>query len=199
MAAKRTPSQTVGPFFGYGLAPGQYGYPHSDIAGGDMAPDTADGQRIRIVGQVLDGAGVVVPDALIEIWQANARGRYDHPADAGSDNLLDPAFTGFGRVGTGTSPDGHFEFQTVKPGSVDGHQAPHLNVVLFMRGLLRHVFTRIYFSDEEEANRRDPVLLSVPEERRRTLIAERDASLSGQAYGFDIHMQGARETAFLDV
>ena len=199
--AKRgqTPSQTVGPFFAYGLAPEQYNYPFRSIAGGVMAGDDTAGTRIRVIGQVFDGAGERVPDALIEIWQANAHGRYNHPADSRQDNRLDPDFKGFGRFGTGTRPDNAFVFDTVKPGSVDGRQAPHLNVCVLMRGLLLHAYTRIYFADEAEANAADPVLRSVPAERRDTLIARRDDHLPGTVYRFDIRMQGERETVFFDV
>ncbi|MEK9661727.1 MAG: protocatechuate 3,4-dioxygenase subunit alpha [Alphaproteobacteria bacterium] len=199
--AKRgqTPSQTVGPFFAYGLAPEQYHYPFRSIADGAMANDDTDGTRIRVMGQVLDGAGDPVPDALIEIWQANAHGRYNHLADDRRDNLLDPKFKGFGRFGTGTRADNAFVFDTVKPGSVDGAQAPHLNVCVMMRGLLLHAYTRIYFADEEAANAADPVLQAVPGDRRDTLIARRDEALPGTVYRFDIRMQGDRETVFFDV
>jgi protocatechuate 3,4-dioxygenase alpha subunit len=199
--AKRgqTPSQTVGPFFAYGLTPEQYNYPFRSLAGGAMANDDAEGARIRIVGQVFDGAGDLIPDALIELWQANAHGRYNHPADDRRDNRLDPGFKGFGRCGTGTRPDNAFVFDTIKPGSVDGRQAPHLNVCVLMRGLLLHAYTRIYFADEEAANAADPVLRSVPATRRDTLIAHRDAHLPGRVYRFDIRMQGDRETVFFDV
>ena len=199
MKRGQTPSQTVGPFFAYGLVPEQYNYSFASIADGDMAEDSTEGQRIRIVGHVYDGAGELVPDALIEIWQANAHGRYNHPADDRQDNLLDPNFKGFGRVGTGTTPDNRFVFDTIKPGSVDGAQAPHLNVVVLMRGLLLHAYTRIYFSDEGEVNAADRLLSSVPEDRRETLIARRDLELPGRVYRFDIHMQGERETVFFDV
>jgi protocatechuate 3,4-dioxygenase alpha subunit len=199
--AKRgqTPSQTVGPFFAYGLSPEQYNYPFKSIAGGAMANDDTEGTRIRVMGQVLDGAGDPVPDALIEVWQANAHGRYNHPADGRQDNLLDPNFKGFGRVGTGTRPDNAFVFDTVKPGSVDGKQAPHLNVTVLMRGLLLHAYTRIYFADEADANAKDPVLQAVPADRRDTLVARRYEHLPGTVYRFDIRMQGDRETVFFDV
>ncbi len=199
MKRGQTPSQTVGPFFAYGLSPEQYNYPFGSIAGGTLVDDDTEGARIRVMGQVLDGEGTPIPDALIEIWQANAHGRYNHPADDRQDNLLDPNFKGFGRVGTGTRPDSAFVFDTVKPGSVDGRQAPHLNVVVLMRGMLLHAYTRIYFADEAEANAADPVLQSVPAERRDTLIARRDEHMAGQVYRFDIRMQGDRETVFFDV
>lgn len=199
MKRGQTPSQTVGPFFAYGLSPEQYNYPFKSIAGGTLTNDDTEGTRIRVTGQVLDGAVDPVPDALIEIWQANAHGRYNHPADDRKDNLLDPEFKGFGRVGTGTRADNAFVFDTVKPGSVDGRQAPHLNVCVLMRGLLLHAYTRIYFADEAEANAVDPVLQGVPEERRGTLIARRDEHLPGNVYRFDIRMQGEGETVFFDV
>ncbi|MGH6943657.1 MAG: protocatechuate 3,4-dioxygenase subunit alpha [Geminicoccaceae bacterium] len=197
MAQRQTPSQTVGPYFAYGLTAPQYGYPFTAIAGGVIATEGAEGERMRIVGQVLDGERAPVNDALIEIWQANANGRYHHPADRRTDNY-DPAFKGFGRVGTGTDPHNRFIFHTVKPGAIGDGQAPHLNVTVLMRGMLTHAFTRIYFSDEETANAADPVLSSVPKERRGTLIAEREDT-AGAVYRFDIHMQGDAETVFFDV
>lgn len=196
---KQTPSQTVGPFFGFGLLPEQYGYARTGIANGNLLTERAEGQRITVTGQVFDGAGDVIPDALIEIWQADSHGRYDHPADSRLPNHDEAVFSGFGRVGTGADPEGRFRFETIKPGSVDGVQAPHLNVTLFMRGLLMHVTTRIYFSDEPDANCHDPVLLLVPAGRRSTLVATRSDSEPRQTYLFDIHMQGAGETVFFDV
>jgi protocatechuate 3,4-dioxygenase alpha subunit len=183
---KQTPSQTVGPFFAFALTPEQYGYPFASIVSGRLADETTDGERIRIVGQVLDGEGTPINDAMVEIWQADAQGRYAAPT----------GFTGFGRQGTGTDPQNRFIFDTVKPGRVDAEQAPHISVIVFMRGILTHAYTRIYFSDEAQANARDPVLNSVPEARRATLIAERDAD---GLYRFDIHMQGEDETVFFDV
>ena len=195
MKPGQTPSQTVGPFFAYGLTPEQYGYPFRSLAGATLAADGVEGQRIRIEGQVLDGAGALVPDAVIEIWQADAAGRYAHPADPRGSNA---AFRGFGRCGTGTDPENRFAFETVKPGSPDGTQAPHVNVIVLMRGLLLHTYTRIYFADEAEANARDPVLAALPPERRATLIAPRSATPRGPVYRFDIRMQGERETVFFD-
>lgn len=193
----QTPSQTVGPYFAYGLSPEQYGYPFKSIAAGVLAGPEVAGPRIRIEGRVFDGAGKAVNDALIEIWQADASGRYAHPADPRGSNA---AFRGFGRVGTGTDPELKFAFETIKPGSVDGRQAPHINIIVLMRGLLLHAYTRLYFADEAAANAGDPVLASVPAERRATLIAERTAGPGGTAvYRFDIHMQGDRETVFFDV
>jgi protocatechuate 3,4-dioxygenase alpha subunit len=199
MKRGQTPSQTIGPFFAYGLVPEQYNYSFTSIADGQMVDDNTEGQRIRILGHVYDGAGNLVPDAIIEIWQANSHGRYNHAADDRKDNLFDPNFKGFGRMGTGTTPDNRFIFDTIKPGSVDGEQAPHLNVVVLMRGMLLHAYTRIYFSDEGEANLADSLLSSVPDDRRETLIAQRDVELPGRVYRFDIYMQGDCETVFFDV
>jgi protocatechuate 3,4-dioxygenase alpha subunit len=193
---KQTPSQTVGPYFAYGLAAPQYGYRHTAIASGEVADELVAGERIRIVGRVFDGAGALIPDALIEIWQADSEGRYAHAADGRTSNQ---PFRGFGRFGTGTDRESRFIFTTIKPGRVDAAQAPHVNVTIFMRGMLLHAFTRIYFSDEAEANARDPVLQSVPEERRQTLIAEREETPAGIVYHFDIHMQGDDETVFFDL
>src|SRR5688572_14540417 len=158
MALRQTPSQTVGPFFSFGLAPEQYGYNFRSIAGSAVADDGTAGTRIRIVGRVFDGEGQPLNDALIEIWQADAEGRYAHPADPRSSNA---AFKGFGRTGTGTDPESRFVFDTVMPGSVAG-QAPHINVIVLARGMLNHLYTRLYFEDQAEANARDPILQSVP-------------------------------------
>jgi protocatechuate 3,4-dioxygenase alpha subunit len=192
---RQTPSQTVGPFFAYALTPEQYGYEFASIADGRLADGNTPGQRIRIEGRVFDGKGDVIPDAMIEIWQADEQGRYTHPADPRGSNV---GFKGFGRMGTGTDAQSRFIFDTIKPGSVDGVQAPHINVVVFMRGLPAHAFTRLYFSDEDAANARDPVLATVPAERRRTLIATRDNSADGVVYRFAIRMQGPDETVFFD-
>jgi protocatechuate 3,4-dioxygenase alpha subunit len=191
----QTPSQTVGPYFAYGLTGDQYGFQMKGISGSAMAPADIAGERIRIEGVVRDGHGEPIPDALIEVWQADAQGRYAHPADPRGSNA---AFKGFGRMGTGTDPQRRFVFDTIKPGRVDGRQAPHINVIVTMRGLLNHLFTRIYFSDEAAANAADPVLQSVPTERRPTLIAERRDTQTGPVYRFDIHMQGPNETVFFD-
>ncbi len=193
---KQTPSQTVGPYFAYGLTPEQYGYAFSSIAGGVLTAEAADGERIRIEGRVLDGAGAAVSDAMVEIWQADGQGRYAHPADPRSSNAR---FRGFGRVGTGSDPENRFVFETVKPGAPGEGQAPHVNLVLFLRGLLSHAYTRIYFSDEAEANATDPVLAAVPAERRATLIAAREEAGGRPLYRCDIHLQGGRESVFFDV
>lgn len=191
MTRGQTPSQTVGPFFAYGLTPEQYGYAFRSLAGADLRDPAITGREIVIEGQVLDGAGAPIPDAMIEIWQADPEGRHAPPGDRGN-----RGFTGFGRCGTGSAEDGRFHFKTYKPGAVDDRQAPHISVVVFMRGLLSHVYTRLYFADEAEANARDPLLASLEPARRVTLIAEPSGP---SAYRFDIHMQGERETVFFDV
>jgi protocatechuate 3,4-dioxygenase, alpha subunit len=188
MSFQATTSQTVGPYFHVGLS---HLYRH------ELAGPMARGQRIRILGKVFDGDGVPVPDALIEVWQANTEGRYAHPEDQRHDVPLDDEFTGFGRIPT--DAQGSFEFTTIKPGPVPESggrsQAPHIVVSVFMRGLLKHALTRIYF-DGESANATDPVLLRVPAERRTTLlaVAGREA-----VYHWEIHMQGERETVFFAV
>ena len=193
---RQTPSQTVGPFFSFALSPEQYGYDFKSIAGGSLIEGDVPGQRIRIEGRIFDGTGELVPDALVEIWQADGEGRYAHPADPRGSNA---GFRGFGRMGTGTDPEARFIFDTIKPGSVDGKQAPHVNVILFARGMLLHAYTRIYFSDEADANARDPVLASVPAARRQTLIAARDETSAGAVYRIYFRMQGPDETVFFDV
>jgi protocatechuate 3,4-dioxygenase alpha subunit len=197
--ARQTSSQTVGPYFAYGLTPELYRYPYRSAVTDQLLQSGTEGQRIRIEGRVLDGDGEPVPDAMIELWQANAHGRYNHPADDRTDNLLDPDFRGFARTGTGVDPECRFLFTTIKPGAIGDGQAPHLNLIVFMRGLLTHLYTRFYFSDEEAANAADPVLARVPAERRHTLIAERDEGPGGVVYRLDIHMQGPHETVFFDV
>ena len=196
MSLKQTPSQTVGPYFAYGLTAFQYGYPFTQLATSEVADRLVPGEHIEIVGQVFDGAGALIPDAMLGIWQADCEGRYAHPTDPHGSNQL---FRGFGRCGTGTMPESRFMFRTIKPGSVDGKQAPHIDIIVFMRGMLTHAYTRLYFSDEAKANGRDPVLSSVPEDRRATLIAKREETGAMPVYRFDIHMQGDEETVFFDV
>ena len=189
-----TPSQTVGPFFAYALTPtGRYAI--ADLAGDDLVTDDAAGTRIRIVGRLLDGDRLPVSDAMIEIWQADGEGRY-----LGHDPALSNArFKGFGRCETGR--DGAFSFRTVKPAGVPGPngsgQAPHVNVGVFARGLLRRLFTRIYFEDEA-ANADDPILALVPAERRATLIARREPGSGEPVYRLDVRLQGEDETVFFE-
>jgi protocatechuate 3,4-dioxygenase, alpha subunit len=184
------PSQTVGPYFAIGLA-GQHSL-------GRIAGPNAKGERIRLMCTLFDGQGEAVNDGLIEIWQANASGKYNHPDDAQS-KPLDPDFAGFGRGATDVN--GSCAFETIKPGRVPGPngvmQAPHLAVSVFARGLLRRLPTRIYFADDT-ANGEDPILALVPKERRDTLLAHRVAGQAG-AWRFDIHLCGDRETVFFDI
>lgn len=191
----QTPSQTVGPFFAYALTPEQYNYRLDSVATPELADDDTEGTRIRIEGRVFDGNGDTVPDAMIEIWQADHQGRYAHPADPRRPNS---GFSGFGRTGTGTDASHRFWFHTIKPGRIDDQQAPHVNVIVFMRGLPTHAYTRLYFAEETQANAADPVLNAAPAERRHTLLAERIDRPGTVTYRFDIHMQGSNETVFLD-
>ena len=152
---------------------------------------------MRLRGTLLDGAGEPVPDGMVEIWQANAAGRYAHPADDRTELALEDGFLGFGRCGT--VDGGRFEFVTVKPGRVPwpggGLQAPHLEVGVFARGLLKHVVTRIYFPDEDEANAADPVLSRLDEAARATLVAVAE----DDGLRFDIRLQGPEHTTFFAV
>ena len=191
----QTPSQTVGPYFAYGLTATQYGYDFDQPFDATVALDAAVGERIRLEGRVIDGDGNPINDALVEISQPDGEGRYPQtPEEARA-----MGFRAFGRVGTGTAEGNRFVFHTVKPGAQAPGEAPHINVIVLMRGLLLHAFTRVYFSDEAEANAKDAVLQSVPAERRHTLIAERVAQGGAVTYRFDIRMQGADETVFFDV
>ena len=189
-----TPSQTVGPFFHDCLM-------REDARCDVLVSGTTEGKRIRVEGRVLDGDGAGVPDAVIEIWQANHHGRYNHPSDT-RDLPLDPAFTGYGRIAT--QGDGKFCFTTIKPGPVPFDrrrmQAPHISVAVLGRGLLNHLYSRIYF-EEEQLTSVDPVLQRIPPERRQTLVARRVSNEPGgeAVYRFDIVLQGANETVFLEI
>jgi len=191
-----TPSQTVGPFFKYGLTPGGE-YTWNDAFTNDLVTADAAGERVRIEGRVFDGDGKIVPDAMLEIWQADAQGRYSDPKD--SRGLPNSSFRGFGRCGTTTA--GEFSFHTVKPGPVPGPngttQAPHILLAVYARGMTRQVQSRIYFAGEA-ANASDPILALVPADRRATLIATPDPAKPG-VYRFDVHLQGDSETVFFDV
>jgi protocatechuate 3,4-dioxygenase, alpha subunit len=186
---ERTPSQTIGPFFHNALL--RQGA-HRTVLTDQETP----GEAIRIEGHLYDGDGQPVPDAMVEIWQADHEGRYNHPADRKS-LPLDAVFVGFGR--TATDEEGAFRFETIKPGPVpfgDGRlQAPHISVVLLGRGLLSHLYTRLYFSDDP-ATVDDPVLQHVPSERRETLVAKRVGVDGTAVYRFDIALQGVKETVF---
>ncbi len=188
-----TGSQTVGPYFAFGLD-------HSEWS--DLTRDGPAGDKIRIEGRVLDGDGAPVSDAMLEVWQANAAGKYNHPDDA-QDKRIDPKFPGFGRVST--DRQGRFRVITIKPGPVPGRgnalQAPHINVALFARGVLKQLVTRIYFADEVEANAADPVLGAIADkEARATLLAKPGKGIGGVTpYRFDVILQGKGETAFFDI
>jgi protocatechuate 3,4-dioxygenase, alpha subunit len=183
-----TPSQTTGPYLQIGLLGGPIS---------NHLVDESDPRAIRISGVLLDGGGDPVPDGMVEIWQANAAGRYAHPADDREEIPLETGFTGFGR--SGTDDAGRFEFVTVKPGRipwVDGRlQAPHLLVGVFARGLLKRVATRMYFPDDETAHAEDPVLLGLEPEERATLVARAEDS----ALRFDIVLQGTGQATFFAV
>ena len=180
-----TASQTIGPFFRIGL---EQRYVT------DIAPSAAAGDKIAIHGRVVDGDGKPVSDAILEIWQANAHGKYAHPDDA-QNKPLTAGFQGFGRVPT--DENGLFRFTTIEPGSVAGPrgmpQAPHLLVAVFMRGLLIHLVTRLYFP-ENSANATDPVLNQIPAARRPTVIAKQ----SGDGLAWNVILQGENETVFFD-
>ena len=200
-----TPSQTVGPFFAYGLTPkgrcewdpnGSYSW--KETVGDNLITPDATGQKIRIEGRITDGDGVQINDAMIEIWQADSQGRYLHAR--GEAPRPNAKFTGFGR--SATNKDGVFSFDTIKPGAVAGPngkpQAPHIVVCIFSRGMLRQVYTRLYFSDEA-ANATDPILNLVPADRRGTLIAHKEPGAEPPRYRFDIRVQGDNETVFFDI
>jgi protocatechuate 3,4-dioxygenase alpha subunit len=192
-----TPSQTVGPFFKYGLTPNRQ-YAWNDAFTANLVTPDASGDRIRVEGTVYDGDGAPVPDCMLEVWQADAQGRFSDPQDARA--LPNTAFRGFGRCGT--DGEGRYAFDTIKPGPVpdpDGKpQAPHLLLAVFARGMLCHLYTRIYF-DGEAANGSDAVLALVPADRRATLIAKRQPGNGGAVYKFDLRLQGGEETVFFDI
>nr|UOZ97441.1 Protocatechuate 3,4-dioxygenase alpha chain [Cupriavidus sp.] len=188
----QTPSQTVGPYFAYGLSPAQYGFDLPELFGPTLASPDCPGEPLLLMGQVFDGQGQPITDALIELSQLDAQGKP-------SGRALDPVFRGFGRCGTGTLPNGLYAFQTIRPGSAVGQTASCLHLTVFMRGLLVHCFTRVYFEDETDLLVNDPVFQAVPEDRRSTLLARRDRLKGSQAWRFDIHMQGPKETVFFDL
>jgi protocatechuate 3,4-dioxygenase alpha subunit len=192
-----TPSQTVGPFFKYGLTPNRQ-YAWNDAFTANLVTADTSGERIRVEGTVYDGDGAPVPDCMLEVWQADAQGHFCDPKDARA--LPNTKFRGFGRCGT--DGDGRYFFDTIKPGAVpdpDGKpQAPHILLAVFARGMLLHLYTRIYLGGEA-ANAADPVLAQVPADRRDTLIAAREPGNGNAVYRFDIRLQGDNETVFFDV
>jgi protocatechuate 3,4-dioxygenase alpha subunit len=185
-----TSSQTIGPFF--------HIYFNATKVTGCLLSPGAMGEHIHLACRVLDAEGAPIPDAMIEIWQADAAGIYKHPDDP-RHNSSDPALTGFGRLPT--NKDGVSEFETVKPGRVPGPngtlQAPHMNITIFGRGLLKALSTRVYFADDP-ANDEDTVLALVPQDRRPTLLARRDSQLPG-LWRIDLRLSGDGETVFFDV
>lgn len=188
MTLRATTSQTVGPFFSIGC---------TRMSRADLGGPGVSGERVTIEGRLLDGDGVGIPDGMIEVWQANAYGKYNHPEDD-QDKPLEPGFTGFGRIPT--DHNGSFRFTTIKPGAVpspDGKmQAPHIAVSVFMRGLLRRLVTRIYFPDEP-ANSSDSILNLAESARRGTLIARQVEGKPG-TLEWNVVMQGPEETVFFD-
>nr|WP_306267318.1 protocatechuate 3,4-dioxygenase subunit alpha [Pararhizobium sp. IMCC3301] len=198
-ALKESPSQTAGPYVHIGCTPNFVGisgvYPQD--AGRRMLNERTKGERICVNGCVFDGAGKPLTDALIEIWQADADGLYNSPSEPRG--KADPEFTGWGRQPVDLAT-GRFSFDTIRPGPVpfaDGRmQAPHISLWIVARGINLGLSTRLYFDDESEANAADPVLASIPDPaRRNTLLAHRE----GDAFLFDIHLQGPDETVFFDV
>ena len=201
---KETASQTAGPYVHIGLAPKAAGF---DIFENNfsnvLVGRKTKGERIRIEGRVIDGSGTPLRDVLIEIWQANADGRYNHPADRQKKKKIDDDFRGWGR-GCSDFASGTYAFETIKPGSVIGRNkrpmAPHVNFWIVARGINIGLSTRMYFSDEAAANAKDPVLNLIEwEVRRKTLIAQREARKGKVVYRFDINLQGPDETVFFDV
>jgi protocatechuate 3,4-dioxygenase alpha subunit len=175
IAHLQTPSQTVGPYFAYGLTPEQYGFDFKALVSNELI-DPLHADAIQLCGRVFDGKGELIPDALVELWHC------------------DSEVKAFGRCGTGTFPDSQFRFSALKPKPVGDH-APYFTLIISMRGQLIHSYTRIYFEDESEANELDPIMQLVPVNRRNTLIAKKTI----HGYTFDIYMQGPNETVFFDI
>jgi protocatechuate 3,4-dioxygenase alpha subunit len=202
-----TASQTAGPYVHIGLAPKQAGFDiFENDFGSVLVTSQTRGQRIAIEGRVFDGSGSLVRDVLVELWQANAEGKYAHPGDR-QDKPVDPAFRGWGRA-CASFETGVFRFDTIKPGRACGPhgvpQAPHVCLVLFARGINMGLHTRLYFDDEHDANLNDPVLMGIEwAVRRETLIARRGERDGTVVYSLDIRLQdtpdGGRETVFFDI
>lgn len=196
---KETPSQTAGPYVHIGLTPNysEIGGVYETDLGSTMVNDKTLGERITVTGRVIDGAGAPVKDAVLEIWQADSAGFYNSPSELRG--TADPNFTGWGRCPT-NSADGIFRFETIKPGRVpfkDGRRmAPHITVWIVARGINIGLHTRMYFPEEAAANAEDPLLARIEhKERLATLIAHKE----GSVYTFDVHLQGDKETVFLDI
>ncbi|MBP3128213.1 protocatechuate 3,4-dioxygenase subunit alpha [Thalassospira sp. ER-Se-21-Dark] len=201
---KETASQTAGPYVHIGLIPKQAGF---DIFENNftniLADENTRGERIIIEGRVIDGTGTPLRDALLEIWQANADGRYNHELDRQNSGKIDEDFRGWGRTGTDFDT-ALYRFETIKPGRVSGRNgmdmAPHINFWIVARGINIGLNTRMYFADEQDANAADPVLNLIEQKtRRKTLIADRDDSGPIPVYRFDIVLQGDGETVFFDI
>ena len=201
---KETASQTAGPYVHIGLIPNQAGF---DIFENNftnfLANENTRGERIIIEGRVIDGTGTPLRDALLEIWQANADGRYNHELDRQNSGKVDEDFRGWGRTGTDFDT-AVYRFETIKPGVVSGRNgkdmAPHINFWIVARGINIGLNTRMYFADEQDANAADPVLNLIEQKtRRKTLIADRDDSGPIPVYRFDIILQGDGETVFFDI
>ena len=204
---RETASQTAGPYVHIGLAPKAAGFDIFENNFGSVLVDAGTkGERIRIEGRVFDGIGTLLKDVLIEIWQANAAGKYAHRADRQPKKKIDPHFRGWGRACTDFET-GVYTFDTIKPGPVEGRDertmAPHINAWIVARGINMGLNTRIYFSDEAAANAKDPVINLIEwEARRKTLVAERQTKKGKDGvavYRFDIRLQGEGETVFFDV
>ncbi|HJV61420.1 MAG TPA: protocatechuate 3,4-dioxygenase subunit alpha [Albitalea sp.] len=201
---RETASQTAGPYVHIGLAPQAAGFDIFEKNFGPvLAGPDAKGERIGIEGTVIDGSGTPVRDVLLEIWQANAEGRYDHPGDRQPGKALDPGFRGWGRA-CSDFETGLYRFDTIKPGPVMGRNgrlmAPHINFWIVARGINLGLHTRMYFSDEAAANARDPVINLIEwQVRRQTLVAQREQRADGIVYRFDIRLQGEGETVFFDI
>ncbi|MGU3576629.1 protocatechuate 3,4-dioxygenase subunit alpha [Brucellaceae bacterium C25G] len=197
---KETTSQTAGPYVHIGLTPNFvdiHGVFKDDLGSGPLYNEKTIGERITIKGRIFDGMGIPLRDALVEIWQADSKGTYNSPSE--TNGHADPNFSGWGRCPSNMD-NGEFIFQTIKPGRVafkDGRMmAPHVTFWIVARGINLGLQTRMYFSDETEANAQDPVLARIEHrDRLQTLIGQRD----GHTYQFDIHLQGEKETVFFDI
>ncbi|KAB2748240.1 protocatechuate 3,4-dioxygenase subunit alpha [Brucella anthropi] len=197
---KETVSQTAGPYVHIGLTPnfvGINGIFEQDLGSGPLYDERTTGERITINGHVIDGMGAPLRDALVEIWQADAKGLYNSPSETGG--KAEPGFRGWGRCPSHMDT-GEFTFETIKPGRVsfkDGRlMAPHVTLWIVARGINLGLQTRMYFSDEADANAEDPVLARIEHRSRaQTLIGQRE----GSVYHFDIHLQGEKETVFFDI
>ena len=205
---RETASQTAGPYVHIGLAPQAAAFDIFENNFGNVLTDAqTKGERIRIEGRVFDGIGTVLKDVLIESWQANAEGKYAHPADRQPGKSVDPHFRGWGRACTDFET-GVYTIDTIKPGVVNGRvsgngtrfMAPHISLWIVARGINLGLNTRLYFSDEAEANAKDAVLNVIEwEARRATLVAQRESRDGGVVYRFDIRLQGEGETVFFDI